>query len=175
MRYRVLANPHQPQYFVKGHKEALAFDELATVSSSEKSLILKPDNSTFARGTYSLAPNYRFHYFLRVASHVLQVTAKKRILNILRLNVYPRVENLTPRLSIGPQTPSRTDASEQDSLHQHLREAEARALKEQRQIAQQAQSKNTHDALDDAIAEVALVKDLVSLFFLLIRSVSRDV
>ena len=62
----------------------------------------------------------------------------------------------------GPQTPSRTDGSEQESLRQHLREAEARAQKDQRRIDQQASNKRTSDALDDAIAEVITIKDLVS-------------
>ena len=62
----------------------------------------------------------------------------------------------------GPQTPSRTDGSEQESLRQHLREAEARAQEDQRRIDQQASNKRTSDALDDAIAEVITIKDLVS-------------
>lgn len=63
----------------------------------------------------------------------------------------------------GPQTPSRTDGSEQESLRQHLREVEARAQENQRQIDQQALKKRINDDLDDAIAEVTTVKGLVSL------------
>ena len=70
----------------------------------------------------------------------------------------------------GPQTPSRTDGSEQESLRQHLREAEARAQENQRQIDQQALNKRTKDALDDAIAEVITIKDLVSPPSLRLRS-----
>ena len=121
MAYRDLVNPDQPQYHVKGQKEALKIDngpkesrntdEPATVSSSNRSLVLKPDQRFPARG---------------------------------------------------PQTPFRTDGSEQESLRQHLLEAEARAQENQRQIDQQALNKRTSDALDDAIAEVITVKNLVS-------------
>ena len=62
-----------------------------------------------------------------------------------------------------PQTPSRTDGSEQESLlRQALEDDQARALEEQRQISENAQTKATRDALDDAIAEVTALKDLVS-------------
>ena len=63
-----------------------------------------------------------------------------------------------------PQTPSRTDGSEQESLRLFLREAEARALENERQIAERnkAQSK-PRDALDAVIDEFRTVKDLVSL------------
>ena len=61
-----------------------------------------------------------------------------------------------------PQTPSRRDGSEQESLRQALKDAEARALEEQRQMSRNAQMKTTRDALDDAIAEVTALKDLVS-------------
>ena len=122
MAYKDLVNPDQPQYHVKGHKEALKFDnghkeshntdEPTTVSSSDRSLVLKSDQRFPARG---------------------------------------------------PQTPSRTDGSEQESLRQHLREAEARAQENQRKINQQTLNKRTNDALDDAIAELTTVKNLVSL------------
>ena len=62
-----------------------------------------------------------------------------------------------------PQTPSRTDGSEQESLRQHLKEAEARATEQERQIAKRAELKGiTRDALDEAIEEARTVKDLVS-------------
>ena len=62
-----------------------------------------------------------------------------------------------------PQTPSRTDGSEQESLRQHLREAEARATEQQRQIAKRAELQgHTRDALDEAIEQAQFVKDLVS-------------
>lgn len=62
-----------------------------------------------------------------------------------------------------PQTSSRTEESEQEFLHQALKNDEARALEEQRQISRNTQTKGTRDALDDAIAEVTTLKDLVSL------------
>ena len=63
-----------------------------------------------------------------------------------------------------PQTPSRTDGSEQESLRQSLREAEARALERERQIAERNKGKvKTRNALDAAIEELKTVKDLVSL------------
>lgn len=62
-----------------------------------------------------------------------------------------------------PQTPSRTDGSEQESLRQHLRETEARATEQQRQVAKQAELKgHVRDALDEAIEEAKTVRDLVS-------------
>ena len=62
----------------------------------------------------------------------------------------------------GPQTESRTE-SEQESLRQALEESKARAEEEQRQIVKIARSSENRDALDDAIAEAMIVKDLVSL------------
>ena len=110
--YRALINPDQPQYHVDGYKAAQVSSEPATVSSSDKSLVLKPDKGVLGRG---------------------------------------------------PQTPSRAE-SEQSSLRQHLKEAEARAFEEkQQQIAKQAESKRCHDALDDAIAQIMTLKDLVRL------------
>jgi len=62
-----------------------------------------------------------------------------------------------------PQTPSRTDGSEQASLRQHLREAETRATEQQRQAAKQAELKgHVRDALDEAIEEAKTVRNLVS-------------
>lgn len=62
-----------------------------------------------------------------------------------------------------PQTPSLTEGSEQESLCQHLREAEARATEQQRQAAKQAELKgHVRDALDEAIEEAKTVRDLVS-------------
>lgn len=62
-----------------------------------------------------------------------------------------------------PQTPSRTDGSEQESLRQHLREAEARAIEQQRQTKKQAELKgHVRDALDEAIEEAKTVRELVS-------------
>ncbi len=62
-----------------------------------------------------------------------------------------------------PQTPSRTDGSERESLRQHLREAEARATEQQHQAAKQAELKgHVRDALDQAIVEAKTVRDLVS-------------
>lgn len=61
-----------------------------------------------------------------------------------------------------PQTQSRTDGSEHESLRQHLREAEARATEQQRQAAKQAELKgHVRDALDEAIEEAKTVRDLV--------------
>ena len=63
-----------------------------------------------------------------------------------------------------PQTPSRTDGSEQESLRVFLREAEARALEKERQIAERTKGKGkARDALDTAIEELRAIKDLVSL------------
>lgn len=111
MDCHAVLNPRQPQYYVDGYKEAQVVDEPITVSSSDRSLSLKPDRRAFARG---------------------------------------------------PQTPSRTE-SEHESLRQALEDSKARAEEEQRQVLQVAQSKGSRDALDDAIAEAMVVKDLVSL------------
>jgi hypothetical protein len=71
-----------------------------------------------------------------------------------------------------PQTPSRTEGSEQESLRQHLREAEARATEQQRQAAKQAELKgHVRDALDDAIEEAKTVRDLVSKHSLVMATV----
>lgn len=111
MDCHAVLNPQQPQYYVDGYNGAQVVNEPISVSSSDRSLSLKPDKSAFARG---------------------------------------------------PQTPSRTE-SEHESLRQALEESKARAEEEQRQIVKIAQSKENRDALDDAIAEAMIVKDLVSL------------
>ena len=61
-----------------------------------------------------------------------------------------------------PQTPSRTDGSEQASLRQHLEEAAARAAKQEHQRATQTELKShTRDALDEAIEQELAFGDLV--------------
>ena len=110
IEHRLVANPRQPQYQVEGYGTAEVAEEPVNVDSSEKSLSLKPDRSTFAQE---------------------------------------------------PETPSKTE-SEQESLLQRLKDDEARALEEQRQVSKNAQTKATRDALDDAIAEITALKDLVS-------------
>lgn len=112
MSFKDVLPPHQPQYYVDGYPPVTAAAGLTSVSSSDKSLQLKPDKDVRAQQ---------------------------------------------------PQMPSRTDGSEQESLRQHLREAEARALERQHQIANQAETRGpTRDALDEAIEQARAVKDLVS-------------
>ena len=106
-----MVNPRQAKYQVEGYETVEVAEEPVNVDSSERSLSLKPDRSTFAQG---------------------------------------------------PETPSKTEGSEQESLLQLLKDDEARALEEQRQIPKNAEMKASRDALDDAIAEITALKDLVS-------------
>ena len=111
IKFRFLTDPRQAEYQVEGYETVEVAEEPANVDSSERSLSLKPDRSTFAQE---------------------------------------------------PETPSKTEGSEQESLLQLLKDDEARALEEQRQISRNAETKASRDALDDAIAEITALKDLVS-------------
>ena len=114
MSFHDIVPPDQLQYRVDGHQRASVAVGLASVSSSDKSLQIKPDKYGYARQ---------------------------------------------------PQTPSRTDGSEQASLRQHLEEAKARAAKQEHQRVKQTELKgNTRDALDEAIEQEQAVGDLVIKF-----------
>lgn len=62
-----MLNPKQPQYQVDGYKQAQITDEPVTLSSSDRSLLLKPDRSAFARGPQTPSRTESEHESLRQA------------------------------------------------------------------------------------------------------------